>query len=286
MRIVSYWRDEGWRAGLLVGDGVVDLAAAGGPSGVRAFLGLPAAGREEVAAAAAELSPVGSLDGLRLGPPVPDPEKILCIGLNYAAHAEEVALAATAAPTVFAKFGNSLVGTGAAIEIPASSSEVDYEGEIAVVIGSQTRGVSAEVALDHVAGVMPFNDVSARDLQMETSQWTMGKALDTFAPCGPALVTLDEAGDPGELLLRTRLNGETVQEASAGLMLTPIAAIVAFLSRTITLEPGDIIATGTPAGVGFTREPPLFLTDGDVIEVEIAGVGVLSNPVLASDGKR
>jgi 2-keto-4-pentenoate hydratase/2-oxohepta-3-ene-1,7-dioic acid hydratase in catechol pathway len=291
-RLVSYAAEPGapWRAGVMAGGVVVDAARLGArvlgeaPDSVRALLALgpdaaAALGSAAPAAAGAEIA--GPRAVLRLGPPVPDPDKILCIGLNYAAHAEETRLAAPPAPTVFAKFRNSLTGAGDPIVIPAASERVDYEGEVAVVIGRRCRNVDEDDAPAHVAGVMPLNDVSARDLQMETSQWTVGKAIDSFAPCGPELVLLDEVGDVQALTLTTRLNGEVVQHASTAQMIFSVATIVAFLSRTMTLEPGDVIATGTPEGVGFTREPPLLLNPGDEVEVEIDGVGLLRNPVEA-----
>jgi 2-keto-4-pentenoate hydratase/2-oxohepta-3-ene-1,7-dioic acid hydratase in catechol pathway len=291
-RLVSYAAERGvpWRAGLVAGGVVVDVARLGArvlgeaPDSVRALLALGPGAAAALGSAAPDAAGdeiAGPRAVLRLGPPVPDPDKILCIGLNYAAHAEETRLAAPPAPTVFAKFRNSLTGTGDPIVIPAASERVDYEGEVAVVIGRRCRHVEEDDALAHVAGVMPLNDVSARDLQMETSQWTVGKAIDSFAPCGPELVLLDEVGDVQALTLTTRLNGEVVQHASTSQMIFSVATIVAFLSRTMTLEPGDVIATGTPEGVGFTREPPLLLGPGDEVEVEIDGVGLLRNPVEA-----
>lgn len=283
MRLVSYAADGGWRAGIIRDGGVVDaqVAAGGDPAAanLRGLLGLGAERLHALEGAAAGVVATPR-DELRLGPPVPDPDKILCIGLNYSEHAEETKLDETAVPTVFAKFRNSLVGDGAPIVVPAATRQVDFEGELAVVIGRRCRRVREErEALAHVAGVMPLNDVSARDLQMQTSQWTVGKAIDTFAPCGPELVLIDAVGDILDLGIRTRVNGEVVQEARTSQMIFDIGRIVAFLSSVMTLEIGDVIATGTPAGVGFTREPPLFLSPGDQVEVEIEDVGTLSNVV-------
>jgi 2-keto-4-pentenoate hydratase/2-oxohepta-3-ene-1,7-dioic acid hydratase in catechol pathway len=180
----------------------------------------------------------------------------------------------------FAKFANSLCGSGAEIVLPAAHPEyVDYEAELALVIGRRARDVGAREALAHIAGVMPFNDVSARDLQWQNQLWTSGKAIDTFAPCGPALVTLEEIGDLAALTLRTRIDGETVQEGSTANLIFGPGELVAWLSRTITLLPGDIIATGTPAGVGAVQGR--FLRDGNTVSVEIDGVGALVNPVRA-----
>ena len=184
------------------------------------------------------------------------------------------------APLWFGKFANSLIGPGQDIVLPAAHPDyVDYEAELAVVIGRTANRVQEADALSYVAGAMPFNDVSARDLQMQNPLWTAGKAIDTFAPCGPALVTLDEAGDLGSLALRTSINGEVVQEGSTANLIFGVAASVAWLSRTMTLEPGDIIATGTPAGVGAAQG--IFLREGDMVEVEVEGLGAVSNPVRA-----
>ena len=219
---------------------------------------------------------------IELGPPVPDPDKIICIGLNYAAHANEAGLAQSEVPIFFAKFRNALVGPSAPIVLPRVSREIDYEGELAVVIGKRCKEVSASVALEYVAGYSVFNDVSARDLQTQTSQFTAGKALDTFAPMGPGIVLASSVPDPQSLMLTTRVNGHVVQHASTATMIFSVATVVAFLSSLMTLEPGDIIATGTPSGVGFKRTPPLFLQDGDVVEVEIEGIGQLRNPVVGA----
>lgn len=288
MRLVSY-RSSGsaktapWRAGVVRDGDVVDVESAcaelvpdGELSSVKAVLALGDR-LSEVADLTREADPVGRIETLEIGPPIPDPEKILCIGLNYAEHAEETKIDSSEVPTVFCKFPNSLVGDGDPVVVPVVAKEIDYEGELAVVIGRRCRRVSAGEALEYVAGVMPLNDVSARDLQMQTPQWTAGKAVDTFAPCGPHLVLMDEIDDIQDLRIQTRVNGETVQDASTALMLHDVARIISFLSSVMTLEVGDIIATGTPAGVGFTREPPLLLHAGDVVEVDISGVGLLRN---------
>ena len=217
------------------------------------------------------------------GPPVPDPDKILCIGLNYREHARESGLEVPSVPVVFAKFRNSLIGPGAAIELPDVSQQVDYEGELAVVIGSRCKNIAVSDALSVVAGYSAFNDVSARDLQLQVSQWTIGKAVDTFAPMGPGLTPAHLVPDPQKLELITRVNSQVVQQTSTADMIFSVAEIIAFLSRSMTLEPGDIIATGTPSGVGFKRKPALFLKPGDVVEVEISSIGLLSNPVVRAD---
>ena len=214
-----------------------------------------------------------------LGPVVPDPEKIICIGLNYRDHAKETNLPLPEVPTVFAKYSNTLIGDGEAIVIPAATCSVDYEAELAFVIGRRAKEVSEQEAFDYVAGYTIFNDVSARDYQLRTSQWTLGKSFDTFGPIGPALVTKDEVPDPHALGIRLRIGDELLQNSNTGNMVFSVAALVAHLSTAMTLEPGDIVATGTPAGVGFTRKPPRFLRAGETVQVEIDRLGVLQNPV-------
>jgi acylpyruvate hydrolase len=211
--------------------------------------------------------------------PIPDPPKIICLGLNSRDHAREAGLATPSAPMFFAKWANSLAGPTDPIVPPRKTKQVDYEAELAVVIGARVYDVDADRALDHVVGVMVLNDVSARDLQLADNLWTGGKAIDTFAPCGPALVTLDEIDDIQGLPVRTRVNGQTVQDGNTADMIFGVAETIAFLSQIMTLEPGDIIATGTPAGVGNSRTPQLFLHPGDIVEIEIEGVGALRNPI-------
>lgn len=285
MRLVTFDDGSGARAGVLVGEEIVPAAALDAPAGtVRGLLdALDAAGLRALGerAAAAPADARIARAGVRLLAPVPDPEKIICLGLNYRDHAEEGGQEIPEHPRWFGKFANSLVGDGAEVVLPAAHADfVDYEAELAVVIGRAAHCVGAEEAMAHVAGVMPFNDVSARDLQLQNPLWTSGKAIDTFAPCGPALVTLDEAGDPDALGLRTRINGEVVQEGHTSNMIFGVAETIAWLSRTMTLVPGDIIATGTPAGVGGLKG--IFLRDGDVVEVEVDGLGAVSNPVRAA----
>jgi 2-keto-4-pentenoate hydratase/2-oxohepta-3-ene-1,7-dioic acid hydratase in catechol pathway len=288
MRLVTYSHDGGSRSGVLLDALVVDTEAAAAAAGLtdplRSNRAVLAAGPDAwrlLAGAAAHAEGL-PLDGLRLGPPIEDPDKIICLGLNYRDHAAESAMAVPSAPTLFAKFRNSLVGPADAIRLPAASEAVDYEAELAAVIGRRCKDVDESDALSYVAGVMAFNDVSARDLQHQTSQWTAGKALDTFAPCGPALVFLDEVDDVQQLGVRARVNGVTVQDGTTADMVFSVAETIAFLSRLMTLEPGDIVSTGTPAGVGFSRDPKLLLQSGDLVEVEIDGVGTLANRVEAA----
>jgi 2-keto-4-pentenoate hydratase/2-oxohepta-3-ene-1,7-dioic acid hydratase in catechol pathway len=223
--------------------------------------------------------PAVPLDSLRLRAPVSRPCKIFGVGLNYRDHAEETGQPVPEVPILFAKFANSVIGPGEPIVVPAATERPDYEAELGVVIGSTVRAVSVEGALEHVAGYLCCNDVSARDLQMSTSQWIRGKAVDTFLPCGPWLVTPDEVPDPQALGIRCTLNGDVMQESSTGQMVFGVAELVSFISQACTLEPGDVIATGTPPGVGFARTPPVWLHDGDEVTVEIDGLGALTNPV-------
>jgi len=213
--------------------------------------------------------------------PIERPGKIICVGLNYRDHAEEQGTALPEAPLLFAKWQNTLIGPGDPIVIPPVVTKCDYEAELGVVIGERARGVSPENALDVVAGYVCVNDVSARDLQFADGQWTRGKSPDTFCPVGPALVPRSEIPDPQALPIRAILNGETVQESTTANMIFGVAEVIAYVTRTITLEPGDLIATGTPAGVGAFRDPPLFMQPGDEITIEVEGIGSLTNPVVA-----
>jgi 2-keto-4-pentenoate hydratase/2-oxohepta-3-ene-1,7-dioic acid hydratase in catechol pathway len=207
------------------------------------------------------------------------PQKIICVGLNYRDHAEEQRIELPKAPLLFAKWPNTLIGSGEAIVLPAEAQEVDYEAELGVVIDRRTRGVSERGALDAVRGYVCLNDVSARDLQFADKQWTRGKSPDTFCPVGPRLVPREQIDDPQALAIRCVLNGETMQDSSTSQMVFSVAEIIAYISRIITLEPGDLIATGTPAGVGIFRDPKVLLKDGDEVTIEVEGVGALTNPV-------
>ena len=201
------------------------------------------------------------------------PSKIVCVGLNYRDHAEEQGTELPGAPLLFAKWPNALIGPGEPIVIPRVSNQVDYEAELGVVIGERVRGVSEENALEAVRGYICLNDVSARDLQFSDGQWTRGKSADTFCPVGPQLVPAAEVPDPQALGIRCVLNGETMQDSTTANMIFTVAEIIAYASATMTLEPGDLIATGTPAGVGVFRDPPVLLKDGDEVTIEIDGLG-------------
>lgn len=217
-----------------------------------------------------------------LAAPIPRPGKIICIGLNYRNHAIESGMEIPRSPIIFSKFVTSVVAPGESIVIPAGSEQVDYEAELAVVMGRRAKNVSFADAMKYVFGYTNFNDVSARDFQFTDGQWQRGKSCDTFAPFGDFVATADEIPDPYDLRIQFRLNGGTLQDSSTSELIFRIPELIEFLSSSITLEPGDIIATGTPPGVGFARKPPVFLKDGDIAEVEIEGLGVLSNPVRSA----
>ncbi len=253
------------------------------PADILAFLeaGQPALALAQQALAAAAPEQGMELAAVQLKAPIPRPGKIICIGQNYLAHAQESNASAPPFPIIFAKFANTVIGPGETIVIPCAVQKPDYEGELAVVIGRQGRNIPESSALDYVAGYMPLNDVSARDWQNRTSQWVIGKTPDTFCPMGPALVTADEIPDVQNLWLRTVIGDEVLQEGHTSLMIFSVAHLIADMSQVMTLEPGDIIATGTPAGIGAARTPPRWLRPGDIVRIEIEKVGVLENVVAA-----
>lgn len=231
----------------------------------------------------ADLTPCGDAFALQSATwcsPVSWPSKIIAVGLNYADHAREAGLEIPASPMIFAKYPNALIAHEQTICCQRStSSQVDYEAELAVIIGRRVSNISREDALGAVFGYTVCNDVSARDAQFADKQFTRGKSFDTFCPLGPWVVTADEIADPQVLAIRARVNGTLVQDSNTSEMIFSIAEVISYLSRVMTLEPGDVIATGTPAGVGMAKQPPLYLLDGDVVEIEVEGVGLLSNPV-------
>jgi 2-keto-4-pentenoate hydratase/2-oxohepta-3-ene-1,7-dioic acid hydratase in catechol pathway len=215
--------------------------------------------------------------------PVPRPGKLICIGLNYRDHAAESNMAIPERPVVFSKFSTAVIAPGEPVVLPATSAQVDYEAELAVVIGRRAKNVSATRALDYVLGYTVFNDVTARDFQFADGQWQRGKSCDTFAPMGPTIVTTDIVPDPHKLSIKLILNGKTMQNSNTDQLIFGVPELIEFLSQTITLEPGDVIATGTPPGVGFARKPPVFLQPGDEMVVDIESVGKLNNPVVAAE---
>jgi 2-keto-4-pentenoate hydratase/2-oxohepta-3-ene-1,7-dioic acid hydratase in catechol pathway len=286
MKLVSYEAGETWRAGAVLDGEVHDIArlVPDAPASTRELLelhgdDLSGLASSVEAAAASGNARLGDLADVTLGAPVPDPSKVLCVGLNYRDHVAETGRTLPDHPDIFAKFASSLVGPGDDLVVADVSQKLDYEGELAIVIGTPCRRVSPDEAIDHVAGAMVLNDTTARDLQFNATQWLPGKAVDRSTPCGPALVTLDEVGDLQELELVTRVNGAEVQRSNTRLQIFPVATVVAYVSQFLALAPGDVITTGTPDGVGSRMEPPSFLAAGDVVEVEIDRVGALSNTV-------
>ena len=279
MRLVSYRSEEGICAGVQTVDGVLDAGALLGerPLGARRLLDEQRL--DELAELAKLEGEVEPASVIRLLPPLPDPDKIVCLGLNYRSHAEEQGVEPPDQPTFFAKFRNALAPDGATIALPAASDKVDYEAEVAFVIGRRCKEVHEADALDAVAGYMLFNDLSARDLQLATPQWMPGKVFDGSAPCGPALVTPDEAGGPDEISFALELNGERMQEASTSDLIFSVGELITRLSRWMTLEPGDIVSTGTPAGIGAVRDPPIWLKPGDEIVISSPTLGELHTTI-------
>jgi 2-keto-4-pentenoate hydratase/2-oxohepta-3-ene-1,7-dioic acid hydratase in catechol pathway len=270
MRWVSVERGGAVFSGVLQGSDVV-VAGEGGLGDLLRSGSLPAAPPD---------GDVVPLSSLLLLPPVTDPGKIVCLGLNYRSHAEEAGLEPPVVPTFFAKWANALAPPGADVPLPAYSEKVDYEAEVAFVIGRRCRDVAEADALDVVAGYTLLNDLSARDYQFKTPQWGPGKVFDGAAPCGPALVTPDEAGPPDAIEISLTLNGEVMQSASTADLIHSIPAVVAFLSKLMTLEPGDLISTGTPAGVGSVRTPRVWLKPGDEVVVESPQLGRLETRLI------
>jgi 2-keto-4-pentenoate hydratase/2-oxohepta-3-ene-1,7-dioic acid hydratase in catechol pathway len=274
MRVVSYRSERGVRGGFLRGERVVDAWDALGDHHHASVRELLSSGLLAEADAGAKGDGL-ALEEVALLPPLPDPDKIVCIGLNYRSHAEEAGIDAPAAPTFFAKFKNALAAPGAEVALPAASRKVDYEAEVAFVVGRRCADVSEAEALGCVAGYTLLNDLSARDLQFATPQWMPGKVFDGSAPCGPAIVTPDEAGPADAIEVELTLNGERMQAASTADLIFPVPVLVSHLSRLMTLEPGDIVSTGTPAGVGSVRTPRVWLKQGDVVVVSSPTLGRL-----------
>ncbi|MGA3027717.1 MAG: fumarylacetoacetate hydrolase family protein [Bryobacteraceae bacterium] len=285
MKLITYRRKPG--AEPEPGVQLADVAVSLGPLGYRDMLSVLAANdaaRESIREFL-DGPPPGSavtrLDEITLLAPVPRPPKFICVGLNYRDHAAESKSEIPNVPTIFSKFSNCVIAPGEAIVLPKNSTRPDYEAEFAFVIGRGGRHIAAEDWKRHVAGYTIVNDVSARDFQKATSQWLMGKTFDTFAPMGPWITTADEIGDPHALDIRLTINGELMQNSNTRELIFGIPALVEYLSSVVTLEPGDIVSTGTPAGVGFARRPPRWLRPGDEVVIAIQGLGELRNPVVA-----
>lgn len=298
MRILVFGPEEAPRLGVLVGDAVVDVATAARTFGADGLATDPAGFYRQGLDA---LSPLRSLIGraledasrlyaclvqpsdVKLRPCVPYPGKIICVGLNYLRHAEEAGLPKPKTPVLFSKFTNALASHEEHVPLPSSACQYDYEAELVAVIGRRARNVSADEALEHVLGYCNGNDLSARDLQAASSQWLLGKTLDKFMPLGPELVTADEAGDPQAMRVRCWLNGELRQDSSTGDMIFDVATCIAYASTYMTLEPGDVISTGTPEGVIFGRQDKAWLKPGDEVVVQVGDLGRLANRMVAGE---
>lgn len=286
MRLVSFKHSGHTGAGILNGSGVFPLGDVGYDDAV-SFI---AAGhdvhqRVEHVAASASKRDLLPLESVHLTAPIPRPQKILCIGLNYRDHAIESKMEIPSVPTVFAKFSNAVIGPGDPIVLSAATQKPDYEAEFAVVIGKRVKHVSNSDWKECVFGYSILNDVSARDVQLATSQWTVGKSFDTFAPLGPHIVSADEVPDPHALDIRLSIGGEILQHSNTRELIFRIPELIEYLSQGMTLEPGDIISTGTPAGVGLGRNPQRWLRPGEEIVIEIDKIGTLRNPVVAAQAR-
>jgi 2-keto-4-pentenoate hydratase/2-oxohepta-3-ene-1,7-dioic acid hydratase in catechol pathway len=283
MRLVTFREGNQDRIGARSGDSIVDLSAGDStiPSNMRSFL---EAGDSVCRAAESVIKAGGpsySPDDVKILAPITNPEKLICIGLNYADHAAESGMDIPSEPIVFSKYASTIIGPGDTIRLPPSSNEPDYEVELVVVIGKSGFNISESEAMGYVAGYTVGHDVSARDYQLKKpgGQWMLGKTFDTFAPIGPDLVTADEIADPHNLPIRCILNGETVQDSNTKQLIFKVPELVAYLSHVFTLSPGDLIFTGTPPGVGMARNPQLWLKAGDHVACEVDGIGRLENSV-------
>jgi acylpyruvate hydrolase len=263
------------------GPTMVDFLAGGAESLKMARNRVSAASHGESPGGGASTLRVWKIADIRLRAPLLRPAKILCIGLNYADHAAEQGTKPPENPVVFSKFANCIIGPEEPIVLPKASQQVDYEAELAFVIGQRARHVPEKDALNYVAGYTICHDVSARDIQFKDGQWVRGKSCDTFCPLGPAIVTADEVPDPHALDIELRAKGQTLQKSNTKNLIFGIPHLVHFLTQTMTLEPGDIVSTGTPPGVGVFRKPPVFLAPGDTVEITIEKLGTLKNPCVA-----
>lgn len=282
MRIITFEFDGAARPGAVSSEEVVDLSGAGFSS----IFDLISSGPEGLAKAQGFLASATTdwrhpLSSVKLLAPIPKPRKLLCVGLNYLDHAKESNAEIPKVPTMFNKFATAVIAPGEKIVLPKVSNSPDYEGEFAFVISTGGRHIQADDWKKHVFGYTIMNDVTARDYQRATTQWLMGKTFDTFAPIGPWIVTADEIADPHTLNIKTEINGEVLQNSNTRELIFKIPELIAHLSSVFTLEPGDIVSTGTPSGVGFARNPPRWLRPGDDVVITVEGIGQLRNPVVA-----
>lgn len=285
MKIASFSVGAEHHIGVVVEDKIMSLTAFD-PEKYRPCLKTFIAGGQELHEEAEGLANgIGNerfmhkISNVKFEAPLAQPEKIICVGLNYIDHCEELGIEPPASPVIFAKFANAIIGDGDAVELPVNSKEVDFEAELVVVIGKEAKKVSAETAEQYIFGYTIMNDISARDVQFADGQWTRGKTADTFAPIGPVIATRSEVADPHALSISLELNGQIMQDSNTKNLIFSVPQIVSFLSQSMTLKPGDIIATGTPPGVGAGRNPKVWLKDGDTMAITIDKIGTLSNHV-------
>src|SRR6266436_6198131 len=282
MKFVTFKRNGASEPGVLIINDVVSLKGAGFASMLDVIAGgVAARTRIDAWILKPPASEVESLAKVRLLAPILRPPKIICVGLNYRDHAMESNMEIPKVPTIFSKYGTAVIGPDEAIRLPRVSTKPDYEAEFAVIIGKGGRHIPGAKWQEHVFGYTNLNDVSARDFQMATTQWMMGKTFDTFAPMGPAIVSADEVPDPHALDIQMVINGEVLQSSNTAELIFKIPDLIEYLSGVFTLESGDVVSTGTPAGVGFSRNPPRWLRAGDDVVVRISGLGELRNPVVA-----
>lgn len=282
MRVVTYEDAGQTRPGIVIKDSIVDLSAAGFQSVLELIVaGAEGRARAENLASNAARGSQRSLREVKLLAPIPKPGKLICVGLNYLDHAKETGAEIPKVPTIFNKFNTAVIGPGANIVLPKVSKAPDFEAEFAFVIGRGGRHIAKEDWQNHVFGYTLVNDVSARDYQRATTQWLMGKTFDTFAPMGPWIVTADEIADPHDLDIELEIDGEVLQDSNTRELIFKIPDLIAFLSSVFTLEPGDVVSTGTPSGVGFARKPPRYLRAGEEVIVRMPAIGELKNRTVA-----
>lgn len=281
MRFLSFRASGRARYGLVVGNGIVDLTTRRNEPDLKSLIA--AGGLADAARAYAGNKPDFALDAIEFDPLIPNPSKIICIGLNYHEHRNETKMTGDAYPAIFLRFADTQLGHLQKVIRPKSSEQLDYEAELALIIGKGGRHIKERDAMAHVAGFSCYNDVSVRDYQRHASQWTPGKNFPATGPFGPWLVTPDEVGELAGKTIQTRLNRDTVQSSTLDLMIFPPARLIEYISSFTPLYPGDVIATGTPGGVGWVRKPPLWMKPGDAVEIDIEGVGILRNTIVAED---
>ena len=281
MKFVSFRASGRARYGMVSGNGIVDLTTRRSEPDLKSLIA--AGGLAEAAETYAGNKPDFALDAIEFDPLIPNPSKIICIGLNYHEHRNETKMTGDAYPAIFLRFADTQVGHLQKVIRPNGSEQLDYEAELALIIGKSGRYIKERDAMAHVAGFSCYNDVSVRDYQRHSSQWTPGKNFPTTGPFGPCLVTPDEVGELAGKKIQTRLNRDTVQSSTLDMMIFPPAKLIEYISTFTPLYPGDVIATGTPGGVGWVRKPPLWMKPGDTVEIDIEGVGILRNTIVAED---